>query len=159
MLSSSSSGRSGRCACRHPTRRDPRGHPRRAALVAKSGRFFDLLRESGHAEEFLDENNRLCGDLSAEASSTHARLLTRMFARAAAAGEVSLGAAGLSAAQAADLLLATAEGIKARGRTMLSTDAYRERLGQAVRILIAGLAPSAARRAERGRRSRAATRR
>ena len=130
-----------------------------AVLVAKSARFFDLLRESGHAAEFLDENHRLCGDLSGDASAKHAQLLARMFARAAAAGEVALGAAGISSAQAADLLLATAEGIKARGRTMLSTQAYRERLGQAVRILIDGLAPRAARRGESGRRAGTATRR
>jgi AcrR family transcriptional regulator len=112
-----------------------------AALASKSGRFFDLLRSSEHAEEFVDENHRLCGDLSGKAAAKHARLLTGMLAKAAAAGEISLGAAGLSAAQAAELLLATADGIKLRGRTTLSSGEYRRRLGQAVRVVIGGLAP------------------
>ncbi len=110
-----------------------------AALTAKSGPFFDLLRDSEHAEEFVGENHRLCGDLSGEASTTHARLLARMLTSAAAAGEIALD--DLSAGDAAELLLATAEGIKDRGRTTLSSRAFRRRLGQAVRIMIAGLTP------------------
>jgi AcrR family transcriptional regulator len=123
-----------------------------AVLAAKSARFFELLRSSEHAEEFLDENHRLCGDLSGEASVTHARLLARVLATAAAAGEISLDGAGLSAAHAAELLLATADGIKTRGRTTLSAREYRRRLGQAVRIVIAGLARPRHGRARRGRR-------
>jgi AcrR family transcriptional regulator len=124
-----------------------------AALIAKTGRFFDLLRGSEHAEEFLDENHRLCGELSADASAKHARLLARMLAAAAAADEIALADAGLSARKAAELLLDTAEGIKVRGRTTLSAREYRERLGQAVRIVIAGLARPAPRR-ELARRAR-----
>ena len=116
-----------------------------AVLTAKSGRFFDLLRDSQHAGEFLDENHRLCGDLSGDAAAKHARLLARMVTSAAAAGDISLASTGLSAAHAAELRLATAEGIKDRGRTTLSSRAYRQRLGQAVRIMIAGLAPRRAR--------------
>jgi TetR/AcrR family transcriptional repressor of mexJK operon len=123
-----------------------------AALAAKSARFFDLLRGSEHADEFLGEHHRLCGELSAEVSAKHARLLARMLATAAAAGEISLAGAGLSATHAAELLLATAEGIKARGRTTLSARAYQQRLGQAVRIVIAGLARPAAARGNVGAR-------
>jgi len=111
-----------------------------AVLAAKTGRFFDLLRSSQHAEEFLDENHRLCGALSADAAATHTRLLARMLSAAAGAGEISFAAAGVSAAQTAELLLDTAEGIKTRGRATLSPRAYRRRLAQAVHILIAGLA-------------------
>jgi len=113
-----------------------------AALAAKSGPFFDLLRGSEHAEEFVGENHRLCGDLSADASARHARLLARMLAEAAATGEIALAPAGLSAVEAAELLLATAEGIKDRGRTTLSPRAFRTRLGQGVRVVVAGLTPS-----------------
>jgi len=111
-----------------------------AVLIAKTGPFFDLLRGSEHAEEFVGENHRLCGDLSGDASARHARLLARALAAAAAAGEIALR--GLSAGDAAELLLATAEGIKDRGRTTLSPRGYRRRLGQAVRIVLAGLAPA-----------------
>ncbi len=112
-----------------------------AVLGAKSGRFFDLLRSSSHADEFLDENHRLCGELSAAAAARHTRLLARMLTAAARAGEISFAAAGVSAAQTAELLLDAAEGIKARGRATLSPRAYRQRLARAVRILTAGLAP------------------
>jgi hypothetical protein len=63
-----------------------------------------------------------------------------MLAKAVAAEELSLAGSGLTAAQAAELLLATADGIKLRGRMSLSSNEYRRRLGQAVRLLIAGLA-------------------
>lgn len=116
-----------------------------AVLVAKTARFFDLLRASEHAEEFLDENHRLCGELSAAFAAKHARLLGRMIAAAEAAGEISLVGAAPSAKAVAELLLDTAEGIKARHRTILSSDAYRRRLGDAVRIVVAGLAAGAAR--------------
>jgi AcrR family transcriptional regulator len=131
-----------------------------AALAAKSGRFFDLLRASEHAEEFLDENHRLCGALSAAAATRHARLLARMLRDAASSGEISLGGAGVSAAEAADLLLDTAEGIKARGRTTLSSAAYARRLERAVRIVIAGLrSPAAPARWGRAARAKSRSRR
>lgn len=111
-----------------------------AVLVAKSGRFFDLLRASEHAEEFLDENHRLCGALSAETAAKHTRLLVRLLSEADRAGEIALAGAGLTAVHAAELLLDTAEGIKTRGRTTLSSRAYAERLQQAVEVVVAGLA-------------------
>lgn len=124
-----------------------------AMLVAKTGRFFELLRASAHAEEFLDEHHRLGGDLSADAAAKHAALLARQLARANGEGEIALAPAGFSARQAAELLLDTAEGIKTRGRLTLSDDAYRERLGRAVAILVAGLTPgrTAVRRRSRRR--------
>jgi AcrR family transcriptional regulator len=117
-----------------------------AAMVAKTARFFDLLRASEHAEEFLDENHRLCGEISATFAAKHARLLGRMIATAAAGGEISLATVGASATQVAELLLDTAEGIKTRHRTILSADAYRRRLGEAVRIVLAGLSATSSRR-------------
>jgi AcrR family transcriptional regulator len=110
-----------------------------AVLLAKTARFFELLRASPHAEEFLDENHRQCGAISAAFAAKHARLLARVIADAAAAGEVSLSAPGVSATQLAELLLDTAEGIKARNQPSLSARAYERRLARAVRILIAGL--------------------
>jgi AcrR family transcriptional regulator len=118
-----------------------------AVLIARSGRFFDLLQRSGHAEEFLDENHRLCGDLSSAASAKYARVLTRLLAAAAASREIALAPAGVSAAQTAELLLATADGIKVRGLATLSAREYERRLGQAVRIVIAGLAAPSVTRA------------
>ncbi len=118
-----------------------------AAMAAKTARFFDLLRASQHADEFLDENHRLCGEISATFAAKHARLLARMLATAAATGEISFAARGTSATQVAELLLDTAEGIKTRHRTILSSAAYRRRLGAAVGLILAALAPSPGRRA------------
>jgi AcrR family transcriptional regulator len=118
-----------------------------AAMVAKTARFYDLLRASEHADEFLDENHRLCGEIAAAFATKHARLLGRMVADAAAAGEIALDALGVSPTQIAELLLDTAEGIKTRHRTILSADAYRRRLRDAMRIVLAGLIPAAPRRA------------
>ena len=113
-----------------------------AAMVAKTARFFDLLRASEHADEFLDENHRLCGEISATFATKHAKLLGRMIAAAASAGELSLAARTASATQVAELLLDVAEGIKTRHRAILSSDAYQQRLGDAVRIVLAGFAPA-----------------
>jgi AcrR family transcriptional regulator len=110
-----------------------------AMLEAKTADFFDLLRSSPHAEEFLDENHRLCGDLSTEAAAKHARLLTRVLGAAERGGEIALARTGLRTARATDLLLATAEGIKSRGRATLTTAEYRSRLAEAVRVVVAGL--------------------
>lgn len=69
-----------------------------------------------------------------------------MLATADADGTISLAAAGLTAARAAELLLDTAEGIKHRGQTTLSPAAFRQRLTEAVRVFVAGLAAGSARR-------------
>ena len=95
------------------------------------------------------------GALSAEAAAKHARLLTRLLAKADAAGEIALADAGLTAARAAELLLDTAEGIKTRGHATLTSAAFRQRLADAVRVVVAGLAPAAA-TTPRARRRRAA---
>jgi hypothetical protein len=91
-------------------------------------------------------------DATREAILSHFANNEHLFRALAAAGEMSLAGAGLSATHAAELLLATAEGIKTRGRTTLSARAYQRRLGQAVRIVIAGLAPPAAARGNVGAR-------
>lgn len=108
-------------------------------LEAKSVRFFELLRGSAHAEEFLGENHRLCGDLSARAAEKYRRILSRTLAGADASGQISLAAAELKPAQAADLLLDMADGIKTRARASMTTAAYVQRLENAVRILLTGL--------------------
>ena len=115
-------------------------------MVAKTARFFDLLRASEHAEEFLDENHRLCGEISATFAAKHARLLGRMIATRRGRRRDLAAAPGASATQIAELLLDTAEGIKTRHRTILSADAYRRRLGEAVRIVLAGLSATPSRR-------------
>jgi hypothetical protein len=109
-------------------------------MVAKTARFFDLLRASEHAEEFLDENHRSVRRDLRDVRAKHAKLLGRMIAAAAAAGEISLAARG-ARPRSGRAAPRRAEGIKTRHRAILSSDAYRQRLGDAVRIVLAGFAP------------------
>jgi AcrR family transcriptional regulator len=108
-------------------------------LEAKSVRLFEVLRSSEHAQEFIDENNRLCGDVSGAAARRYERLIADTLARAGADGELALDRAGVRPAAAAEMLLATADGLKARGRESLTAAEYRKRLGHAVRVLLTGL--------------------
>ena len=112
-------------------------------LEAKSVPLFEVLRSSEHAQEFIDENNRLCGDVSRAAARRYEHLITDMLARADADGELALGRAGVRPAAAAEMLLATADGLKARGRDALTAAQYRTRLGHAVRVLLTGLGAKA----------------
>ena len=115
-------------------------------LKARSVRFFELLRTSEHADEFLDENHRLCGDLSTNASNRYAKLLAQALSEADRAREIDLAAAELRPASAADLLLDTADGIKLRSRTTMTPAEYVRRLERAVNVMVAGLAPRGRRR-------------
>jgi AcrR family transcriptional regulator len=129
-------------------------------LEAKSVRFFTLLRGSVHAAEFLDENHRLCGALSAAPTQGERRVLNNTLADADAAGEIGLARAGLKPAQAAELLLDVADGIKTRGHESMTTAQYQQRLAEAVRVVLAGLGVRARRpgAGTRGARPRGAAR-
>lgn len=111
----------------------------RGVLEAKVVRFAALLAGSEHGEELLDENHRLCGDVTAGATRTIQELLAELFAEAAGRGELDLPGAGLEPASAAELLLGAAEGIKQRGGLGQDPEALRLRLEQLVHVLLQGL--------------------
>jgi len=106
---------------------------------AKSMRLFELLRSSEHAAEFVDENHRLCGDISARARQRYARILSSAIADAARAGEISLAPLELTADGAAELFLAASDGLKADTTSRSTPSHFKRRLGQLVRVLVAGL--------------------
>ncbi len=110
----------------------------RAGLEARSLRFVEIAYGSPHGAELLDENSRLCGDLVADTAKQFLALLTKVFRRAAADGAVDLAAAGLSAADAAELLAAAAAGLKGQGITV---ETFRRRVTQLVDVFVAGLEP------------------
>jgi AcrR family transcriptional regulator len=120
-------------------------------LEAKSLRLFEVLRSSEHAQEFIDKNNRLCGDVSGAAARRYERLITDMLARADADGELALNRAGIRPAAAAEMLLAMVDGLKARGGESLTAAQYRTRLSHAVRVLLTGLGAKARSRHRPGR--------
>jgi AcrR family transcriptional regulator len=119
-----------------------------AVIEAKSVRLFELVQRSAHADEFLDENDRLCGELSARASRAYAGVVARVLKDADAAGEISLAGAGLTAAASAELLLDALEGLKSRAGPGTTSAELRRRAGQLLRVWVAGLRPP--RRAARG---------
>jgi len=107
------------------------------ALAAKLGAFFEIVHRTAHARELIDENSRLCGDISAEFRGRHLELLREVITAAAKRGDLAPARAGLTAGAAADLLLDSAKGIES-GAAMTPA-AHRRRLGQLVRVIVRGL--------------------
>jgi AcrR family transcriptional regulator len=108
----------------------------RSAIEAKSLKLIEITLGSPHGAELMDETNRLCGDLVADTERRFTEQLTKLLRRAAQDGEIDLGAAGLNAAEAAQLLLRSVKGLKGPGVTV---DDYQRGLASLVRVFIAGL--------------------
>jgi AcrR family transcriptional regulator len=108
----------------------------RAAVEAKTLRMIEIAYASPHGSELMDEKNRLCGDLATESERRFQELLTATFRQANENREVDLAAAGLTAAEAADVFAHAVTGLKGGEVTV---DAYRARLASLVRVFVAGL--------------------
>lgn len=106
------------------------------ALVAKVGRLLDVVADSPHGEEILDENNRLCGDIVSGSSERLQSMLASALAAAVRSGELSLAGTGVTAPAAAELLRLSANGLK---HEVANERDYRRRTRQLVRIFLAGL--------------------
>jgi AcrR family transcriptional regulator len=113
----------------------------RGVVEAYAVRLFALVRTSPHAAEFLDENDRACGDLAAAARAGYRRLLARLVGAAARRGQLDLRAARLSADDAAALLLDAVDGVKRQSHHHDSVDAFRARIRQLVAVVLRGLGP------------------
>ena len=107
-----------------------------AMHAAWFGTYAETVRQSPHAAELLDAKQRLSADLVAHAASRYKRLVRDVLADAAAAGELDLEPAGLTADTAAELLIASARGLES---SAASPAAYRRYLDALVRVMIAGL--------------------
>jgi AcrR family transcriptional regulator len=124
-----------------------RGRPgptadRLAAMhAAWFGTYAETITRSPHAAELLDAKHRLSTDLVTDAADRFLGLVRDVLAGAAAAGELDLEPAGLTADTAARLLVAAARGLDSGAG---SPAAYRRDLGILVQVMIAGLsrAPS-----------------
>jgi TetR/AcrR family transcriptional regulator, mexJK operon transcriptional repressor len=135
----------------------PLGERLHAAALAKSLRFVEIASGSPHGSELLDENSRLCGDLSLEGERRFRDLLARELRRAEQAGEIQLAALELTPHEAAILFARAASGLK--GPTV-ALGAYRKHLAAWVRVFVRGLKPreDASRRPAARRRGRATAR-
>ena len=110
-----------------------------AMHAAWFGTYAETIRHSPHAAELLDAKYRLSADLVADAARRYQRLVRDVPAEAAAAGELDLAAAGLTADTAAELMIASARGLES---IAASPAAYRRHLDALVRVMIAGLSSS-----------------
>ncbi|HTF32304.1 MAG TPA: helix-turn-helix domain-containing protein [Myxococcota bacterium] len=123
-------------------------------LEAKLGSFFEIARGSAHVGEILDENSRLCGDISEAARRRYLKILRGVIDDAAQRGELAPAAAGLTTGAAAELIVDSAKGLETAGAATLTPLAYRRRVAQLVNVLVRGMGgsgrePSAARAAAR----------
>ncbi|WP_344596264.1 helix-turn-helix domain-containing protein [Streptomyces violaceusniger] len=121
-----------------------------AALVARFVPFVTLTASAEHGAEFLDENNRVCGDINQEAHKRSLRLLERLLADADADGELVLTTAALSPALAATLFYDAARG--AKDDPTVTPTAYRQQLRRLVTVLARGLGATDEPRASQERR-------
>jgi AcrR family transcriptional regulator len=100
------------------------------------GTYVETVRHSPHAAELLDAKHRLSAGLFAAASGRYKQLVLDVLAEAAAAGELDLEPAGLTAESAAELLIASARGLET---SAASPAAYRRSLRALVHVMVAGL--------------------
>jgi AcrR family transcriptional regulator len=107
-----------------------------AMHAAWFGTYAETIRRSPHAAELLDAKHRLSADLVADAASRYKRLVRDVLAEAAAAGELDLEPAGLTADTAAELMIASARGLES---SAASPAAYRRYLDALARVMVAGL--------------------
>lgn len=129
----------------------------RGVLLAKVAETFALVHGSEHGRELLDENSRLCGDITAEFRARHVDLIRDLVAGAARRGELRPRGVGLDAPRAAELVMDCARGLEVTGAPDAAT--FRQRVGELARLLAAGLGATrpkgAPARATGPRRSRA----
>lgn len=111
----------------------------RGALEARLVRFVEITHGSPHGDELLDEHSRVCGDIAAASHAASVRILRRLVREGTASGELDPAAVGLSEASAAAVLLDCAEAAKAG--PAVTPRAFRRRLAQIVRTLVAGMRP------------------
>jgi AcrR family transcriptional regulator len=108
-----------------------------AALEAKFGYVFETVHRSAHALELLDSKNRLCADLFTDSDRQYLRVVTRIIIEAAARHEIDLSRLTIKPTDAAAILLDSAQGL---GVNPVKPALYHRRLGDLVRIFVAGLA-------------------
>ena len=115
-------------------------------LQARFLRFVELTSSSPHAAELYDRHGALCGDIAEDAHRRAAKVITTVLRRATAAGEVDLGACGLTVGQLAGVLNDCAFGAKGEDPASATPTEFTTRLGHSVAAIIAGIGPAAHRR-------------
>ena len=107
-----------------------------AALLARLGRFHQVVTQSPHGNEISDENSQLCGDLVRDSQSRFRGMLAGAMRSAVRAGEIELKGAGLTAESASEIIHLCALGLK-QGAADSAT--LERRIHRFVQVFFAGL--------------------
>jgi len=108
---------------------------------AKISVYFELLAATEHGAELLDENNRLCGDISVDCKKRFHDVLVGVLREAEKMGEISLAERKLSATRVADMIHSAVSGIEVYAGPELTPARYRQEMAQMLNVLVAGLVP------------------
>ncbi|MBX3493890.1 MAG: TetR/AcrR family transcriptional regulator [Parvibaculum sp.] len=107
-----------------------------ATLRARYAPFLDLLHLSPHANEFLEENNRLCGDIATKHNKKLLGLVAAVLDEEAESGRLGF-AEGMNARDLARIAVSLAVALKS-GTPPPSSAAFGRDLERALRLLVAG---------------------
>jgi len=107
-------------------------------LKAKLDTFMEVVQNSPHGAELLDENSRIAGDISQAGRTRFLRTLKRLVEDAAERGELAPERSVVTAAAAAEIMLDWTRGLEVDAHS-LSAHGYRRRVRDAARLLVAGL--------------------
>jgi AcrR family transcriptional regulator len=116
-------------------------HPVRERIqLVLAAKFGDVAALAGslHGAELLDENNRLCGEVSSRARRHTVGVLRRLIQEGSDDGELDPSRIGLRPQAAAELIFDTARSLE-RECPDLGRAAYRRRLRQLAQLIVAGL--------------------
>ena len=108
-----------------------------AALASRFVPFVEITASSPYGGELLDENSRVCGDITRSSRNSSLRLLKRVLVSADASGEICLADAGVSASSASKMFYDAARG--AKDDAAITPAAYRRQLQRLVAVLSRGL--------------------
>jgi AcrR family transcriptional regulator len=108
-----------------------------AALAARFVPFVKITSSSAHGGELLDENSRVCGDITRSARVRSLRLMEEVLNEADAAGEINLADADVTASSAAKMFYDAARGAKEEATVTVAS--YRRQLKRLVVVLARGL--------------------
>ena len=108
-----------------------------AVLAARFVPFVALTASSPHGAELLDENSRVCGEITRSSRQRSISLLQDLLTVAERAGSVRLRDVALTPAIAAPLVYDAARGAKEDAAT--TTQTYRRELRTLVNVLARGL--------------------
>jgi len=109
-----------------------------AAVTARMTPLYTLAHESAHGPELFDVNQSTSGDINAKADDTFLQMLTGALETSLSAGEITGGPDNLAPREFAQLLLASAIGLKSFA---FSAQDYETLLVKSVATFFEGMMP------------------